>query len=430
MQTIKTGIVVALLLAVCYGAFVAMNAPDAELPSELEEWAKDGQLDGLMVDIEIPSQVGGGSSTADMGSSAGTAFPSVSLPNTLPSVSVPVSLPSSQVPELPKFDIEATPISSKNTPTTPAVTPGEDGPSVKLPVATTDSELNSLVVDPSPSQTKASLIGAEYPAIPLADPKLADPKNGLKESQQAVLAADVASQPTLPPFSAAREQALKQANNGDLKGALVALSAYYSSPELPHTEHSDLLEILDALAREVIYSQRHLVAPAYVATAGETIASVAAKHHVTAELLSSINHLQDANVLIQDQQIKVIEGPMRGEVDLTRSELTVFLKDMYAGRFPITIGEDPAPRTGHFEVADKRRDRNYYGAGGKLIRADDPQNPYGGFWIDLGLDMCIHGSAEMATTELKSAGCISLSPIDAADIYNMLTLGSQIDIRK
>ena len=35
MQTIKTGVVVALLLAVCYGAFVALNAPEPALPDEL-----------------------------------------------------------------------------------------------------------------------------------------------------------------------------------------------------------------------------------------------------------------------------------------------------------------------------------------------------------------------------------------------------------
>lgn len=35
MQTIKTGVVVALLLAVCYGAFVALNAPEPNLPDEL-----------------------------------------------------------------------------------------------------------------------------------------------------------------------------------------------------------------------------------------------------------------------------------------------------------------------------------------------------------------------------------------------------------
>lgn len=58
MQTIKTGVVVALLMAVCYGAFVALNAPEPKLPDELLsefDWnPDDAALEGLM-DIEMPS---------------------------------------------------------------------------------------------------------------------------------------------------------------------------------------------------------------------------------------------------------------------------------------------------------------------------------------------------------------------------------------
>jgi LysM repeat protein len=285
-----------------------------------------------------------------------------------------------------------------------------------------------LVIDSIPSQSKLSLTATEYPAIPLLDTEKAN-------AEQAAANANPNGGSTNPPakvlapFTTAREQALKQASDGDLKGALVALTEYYNSPELPSSEYSDLLEILDALAREVIYSKRHLVLPAYVATVGETVGSVAAKHNLTPELVANINQLGSSNVLIQDQQLKVLEGPFRGEVDLTRGELTLFLKDMYAGRFPISVGSDPAPKSGHYEVADKRRDRSYYGAENKVINANDPQNPYGGIWIDLGHDLCIHGTAEMVTTDMKSVGCISLSPIDAADVFIMLTRGSQIDIR-
>ncbi len=427
MQTIKTGIVVALLLAVCYGAFVALNAPEPQLPAELEEWANDGQLDRLM-DIEIPTQSGSGGLNTSLSPASNVSFPSVSLPTMSPVA----ALPEATLPDLPTYDLPRTPGGTVSPPTalvgttTKSVDYAAMGPAIKLPPSLGSADSGgstSLVLDAvtKTNPTKSASLAGEYPAIPLV------------AATEKVLAAPAgnatAAQPPLPPFSVAREQALKQANDGDLKGALVALTAYYNSPELPHSEYTDLLEILDALAREVIYSRRHLVATAYVATAGETIASVASKHHITPELLSSINQLQTANVLIQDQQIKVLDGPFRGEVDLARGELTVFLRDMYAGRFPISVGADPAPRSGHFEVADKLRDRSYYGTGNKVIAADDPKNPYGGYWIDLGHDMCLHGSAEMVTTDLKTAGCISLAPIDAADVYSMLIQGSQIDIR-
>ena len=53
MQTIKTLVVVALLLTVCYGAYVAMNAPDVEVPEDLKEWAEKTGND-VLPEFSIP----------------------------------------------------------------------------------------------------------------------------------------------------------------------------------------------------------------------------------------------------------------------------------------------------------------------------------------------------------------------------------------
>ena len=64
MQNIKTGIVVALLLAVCYGAFKALNEPEAELPPELNEWvSKEGSLDAMLDDVSLGNSTLGDSSS-------------------------------------------------------------------------------------------------------------------------------------------------------------------------------------------------------------------------------------------------------------------------------------------------------------------------------------------------------------------------------
>ena len=74
MQTIKTAVVVVLLLGVCYGAYVALNAPEPVLPPELEAWSgENGSLDlaieeGAAVSIDIPQLAG--SEAADLGSLA------------------------------------------------------------------------------------------------------------------------------------------------------------------------------------------------------------------------------------------------------------------------------------------------------------------------------------------------------------------------
>ena len=483
MQNIKTGIVVALLLAVCYGAFKALNEPEPELPPELNEWVTNETNVEDLLDVDMGH-------TGDFGKSD-SSIPSISLPSDMPSANdslTGASLPSSSLGTLAKNDpvkpnsltLGATSGASSASGSSSARTDAIDGPAVQLPTDLSGSvptaESDSLVPDSFPSSplntTSNSLPAANtnasatpgastssspdssFPAIPLPGtgalsaeqtklvattpgdaglsstlPLLPDTSAASKPPETPSLPqAEAKEQPVLEAFSVAREKALKLANEGKLKDALVLLTPQYRNPVITSSERSDLLDILDALAREVIFSTRPLIDAPYSAKATDTVETVATQHKITPELLANVNQLAGSKVLTQGQQIKVFEGPFRGEVDLTMGELTLFLKDMYACRFPISVGTDPV-KTGAFEVADKQRDRTYYGAG-KVIEASNPSNPYGGFWIDLGQGNCLHGSPEMAASDLTNAGCISLSPIDASDAYIMLTRGSQVVIRR
>src|SRR4029453_15249633 len=110
-------------------------------------------------------------------------------------------------------------------------------------------------------------------------------------------------------------------------------------------------------------------------------------------------------------------------------ELTVYLGDLYAGRFPFTLGNEPPP-TGDFEVKDRQPERTYYGSDGRTIAANDPINPYGQCWIDLGASACIHGSPLSAPPGAPALGCISLSPQDARDVYSILSRGSRVVVKR
>jgi LysM repeat protein len=460
VQNLKTGVVVALLLAVCYGAFKALNAPEPDLPPELAEWvAEEPDLDSFVDDIQVPTQTAQPKLESELG--LPVSVPSIATPPTgLPVLTNPESNPNSRTLG---GQTSALPLTSG---------PAIDGPSIKVPSSTdvskSEETSESLVPDsfptakpsdltPSPntstlnptdnnsnqfpsiplpqgsSQPSTSFISTENQNLPINGLPLLDDKSLISSTKpdSKELTGQEASpeQVVLEPFAIGREKALKLANEGKLKESLVSLTKYYRSPEISRKEYEDLLDILDALAREVIYSPRHLLKPVYTTTASDTLASVAEYHKISPELLKNINQLGDSQVLIQGQQLKVIEGPFRGEVNVTTGEMTLYLNDMYACRFPIGVGKDYDSKVGKFEVSEKRTARTYYGAGGKVIQASDPSNPYGGYWIDLGGN-CIHGSAEMSTTELKDAGCISLAPIDATDAFIMLTVGSQVEFRK
>jgi lipoprotein-anchoring transpeptidase ErfK/SrfK len=135
-------------------------------------------------------------------------------------------------------------------------------------------------------------------------------------------------------------------------------------------------------------------------------------------------------VLVPKSQLKVLHGPFRGEVSLTTGYLTLFVDKYYAGRFPASFGKEPLPAPGHYTVRDKSEGRDYYRAGdGRTIAANNQANPYGGHWIDLGSEICIHGSPAQRDVS-PDYGCISLAPADAQDVYGILSLGSSMTIKR
>ncbi len=222
--------------------------------------------------------------------------------------------------------------------------------------------------------------------------------------------------------------ATSQVEDGKFRQALATLTPYYRSPDLSSEQQTQLLEWLDALAAKVIYSKEHLLASPHVVTSDrEKLVDVARKYGVSTQLLANINAevVNNPDILVVTTRLKVVPGPFRAEVDLANSEITVFLGNLYAGRFPFARG-DERPRPGEYQVRETKLEKTYIGE--RMIPAGDPNNPYGQWWIDLGDNACIHGSPARSQPG-PIRGCISLSPQDAQDVASILTVGSKVVIR-
>lgn len=470
MQTIKTFVVVGLLLAVCYGAIVALNAPDVSIPEELEQWANSTNGDALR-DFEIP--------VLTMPEPFATPNITSELPKFPSSASDAItqlpSLNSSALPEgqllndaesgresfssQQSFPIEQSASSGATLTSVPETLPrdgfansskenpygspmGEiaenmEGPSIPFSpdIRLDDSAINELI---SAAGEFSSTSPQDFKDLPPQDfgdshaSSTEEPEIGKLASKSAPNSHNSNAPRThstaLQPFSVAREQALEMAGQGKMAEALDLMSEYYESAELGYAEHTDLVDILDALAREVIYSDRPLWGARHRVSAQDTLASLSDKHRINPELLAAINKMGESQALIANTEIKVIDGPFRAQVSLSRGELTLFCRGMYAGRFPVSISQQNQPPTGVYEIIDRRKDRTFYGAN-TVIPAGAPTNPYGGFWLSLGGNYSIHGSPEQITSDLEGAGCISLAPLDAADVYRILGKGSPVEVR-
>src|SRR5690606_22899414 len=130
-------------------------------------------------------------------------------------------------------------------------------------------------------------------------------------------------------------------------------------------------------------------------------------------------------------------GPFTAFVSLSQRELTLALDGRYAGRFPIGIGQEWQPAEGEFGVKTKYTNPTYYG-GNQTIEADDPSNPLGEHWVGLvskdgsySGPLGIHGTMASASVHHGDArGYIRLSPQDAEDVFDILTVGSKVMISR
>jgi lipoprotein-anchoring transpeptidase ErfK/SrfK len=454
VQTIKTAIVVVLLMTVTYSAYVALTAPPAELPQELQHIVEaDGgfNLDDIDIGIgESGDETPPPFSMTDMATAADPA-----LPPTLP--------PSSTVPGASEYSppsIDSDPAATARLSDTGGA---NSSPSLDMGFAIptnrnnqgTSAAAGSVASDAASGKTSNAAAGPSAFNVPSANdskdpPSVAGSPNGFEvpdtfdlrrqgttENPYATAApesdpaagSDVAGGGTA---SLALQTALanaiatadRQQEQDQLREALTTLSLFYNTPSLSADDRAAMLGRLDFLAGEVVYSGRHLLEQPYRVSSGETLETIAETLNVPWKLLATINRVTDPAKVVPGQELKVVRGPFRAEANLSRSELTLFLGELYAGRFPISVGQDPAPQPGDYSVQDKLSSKTYYALNGANIPAGDDRNPYGDVYLDLGNRMCIHGTAKSgASSEL---GCIRLAPRDASDISSILSKGSSV----
>ncbi|MGD9720608.1 MAG: LysM peptidoglycan-binding domain-containing protein [Pirellulales bacterium] len=232
-------------------------------------------------------------------------------------------------------------------------------------------------------------------------------------------------------FVEAMDAAKRDLEAGQMANALAKLSVWYDDPRLSPGEQQQLNQLLDQVAGTVVYSTQHLLEPPCEVQPGERLEDIAQRYNVPWQLLAKINGIEDPANLRAGERLKVVRGPFNAVVNLQKRELTLTLPNgVYAGRFPIGLGQDQPPREGSYAVSDKVVDPVYHGRQ-RVAGAGDAANPLGNRWIGLGTDLGIHGTdraENIGRTVLP--GSISLSPRDVEDVFDILATGSRVTIRR
>jgi len=245
--------------------------------------------------------------------------------------------------------------------------------------------------------------------------------------------ANLSAQPGAPAgvsFDQVMSQVQAQLDQGRLADAHLELSRWYQSPQLTPAQQAQVHELLDRLAGTVVYSQESLLEPPYEVQPGDNLERVAKLYEVPWQLLAKINGVTNPEQLQPGQSLKVVRGPFHATVEMQTFTLTVWLGERYAGCFPVGIGRDLTTPEGNFQVLGKLENPPYHGSDA-VLAPDDPNNPLGKRWIDLGNHIGIHGTTEPSSVgQAESRGCIRLSERDVEDVYDILSVGSTVSIRR
>jgi LysM repeat protein len=232
--------------------------------------------------------------------------------------------------------------------------------------------------------------------------------------------------------------------SGDLLTARAKLSAAFEAG-LPPDELGAVRAELTRIAEETVFSQRatpgdplvemHTIRP------GDSLAKIAGSHFVTADLLARINGIKNKNRIRAGQRIKVVKGPFHAVVTKGTFDLSVYVQDTFVHHFSVGLGADDGTPTGEWRVKSKLTNPTYYPPrGGKIMAADDAENPLGERWIGLeGISgdaqgqerYGIHGTIEPDSVgRAVSMGCIRLRNDDVEFLFDLLvTNHSRVTVR-
>lgn len=225
----------------------------------------------------------------------------------------------------------------------------------------------------------------------------------------------------------AADQALA---SGDDIGAHRMLSTLYW---LHPAARDSVQPRLQDLAQRIYFTPGRHYNTQRVVQPGETLSGIARENQVSWEYLAKLNGLSSRDVQT-GTALKVIQGPFHAKVELSRRQLTVHAYGYYVAQFPLGIGEDTQPPTGKFQVTEKMSDPTYYGPYG-IIDHDDPRNPLGEHWLEVSdsrgtlTGFGIHGTTDAQSIGKSGGpGCLRLTAEDVAELFDLLTLGSEIEI--
>jgi LysM repeat protein len=207
---------------------------------------------------------------------------------------------------------------------------------------------------------------------------------------------------------------------GELARAHQLLSRWYDDPSLTPIDAERVESLLSQLAGTVVYSTDHQLAPAHVVKPGETLETISQQYNVPWQLLAKINGVAAPDQVKPGQQLKVVPGPFSATVDLTRNQMTLTVDGRYAGKFAITAAPGVEIPANEWYVQAKPPAASPANLPGILLASTE----------NASARLTVIGAEASGQVAQANSPCLTVSPADAAELTDILSIGSRVVIRR
>lgn len=166
----------------------------------------------------------------------------------------------------------------------------------------------------------------------------------------------------------------------------------------------------------------------YAVKPGDTLGTIAAKHHVTLELLKRANGLT-ADLIRPRQPLKVPAGRFSLLVDKSQNQLLLTQDNQFFKSYSVATGIDGSTPAGTFTIVNKLANPVWYRQGA-VVPPESPENILGTRW--LGFDKKgygIHGSINPeGIGKQVTAGCVRMHNQDVEELFAIIATGTDVTV--
>jgi len=422
--------------------YLKINETEPPLPEGVEDWSATTELDFDM-GTDMGTDMGGtdSSSGPQFGMTAAApaeGAPPPFIPSTTvtanPAVNVPApsEAPPVQSAPAPPFESAETVDSSQAAMDLPDLPPLPALPPSPSTAPTADSLAQPAVTNNLISASQAATQEPALPPMTAAPAAPEDTYDAASKAESMTPPASKAAQAQSSLFSATRVAVQGALDRGELSQALLLLSDWYGDPSLSASESDEVNSLLSQLAGSVIYSTEHRLEPPYMVQAGERLETIAMKYEVPWQLLAKINGITSADQLQPGQQLKVVRGPFSARIDMSRQKMTLMLDRRYAGQFSLQLDPSVTVEEGYWAVDQKLltpANVNLPGAG-PTTPSEERSLMLASAKGESTQVAILRGAAAASSAGDPTGRVLRLKPQDAEDIFDILSVGSKVIIRR